>query len=231
MELVRAARDAGTTTIVATPHVSWRYVNDSEIIARELDGVRDAVDAAGLELRIAPGAEIAVPRLGDLTDEDLEGLRLGGGTWLLIEAPLTPAIEDLAPILSALQSRGHSIVLAHPERSPLFLRDPQGLGALVATGVLCSVTASALVGVFGREVQEYASALVREGLVHNVCSDAHDVDRRPPLVREHLEAAAGQLPELSARAEWMTSEVPEAIIAGDPVPRPPAARRTRRRHR
>jgi protein-tyrosine phosphatase len=223
LALARVAHREGTRTLVATPHVSWRYVNDPTTIAREVDEVREAVREADLDLQITSGAEIAVPRLGDLTDEELCELRLGEGPWLLIESPLTQAGGDLEVVLDALHRRGHWIVLAHPERSPLFLRDPQRLGALVSKGVLCSITAGSLSGAFGREIRSFAAALIREGLVHNVSSDAHDVVRRPPVVRAHLEAATAHVPELSARIEWLISEMPQAIIAGDVLPKPPGS--------
>lgn len=229
LALARIAESEGTTTIVATPHVSWRYVNDPEIIAREVAALRSAVRDAGLELQIQSGAEIAVPRLGDLSDEDLCGLRLGKGPWLLIESPLTRSAGDLERVLDAVRQRGHWIVLAHPERSPLFLRDPQRLGVILSKGVLCSITASSLSGAFGREIRSFAGALIREGLVHNICSDAHDVDLRPPVVRRHVEAATADVPELSPRIEWLIDEVPLAIITGDVLPKPPGSKETRPR--
>jgi protein-tyrosine phosphatase len=229
LALARFAESQGTMTLVATPHVSWRYVNDPPTIARELEAVREAVREAGLDLQIQSGAEIAVPRLGDLSDEALCELRLGHGPWLLVESPLTQSVGDLEPVLDALHRRGHWIILAHPERSPLFLRDPRRLGALVSKGVLCSITASALVGAFGHEIRSFAAALVREGLVHNISSDAHDVDRRPPVVRAHVEAAAAHVPELTGRIEWLTSEVPQAIITGDVLPKPPGSNLLRAR--
>ena len=36
-------------------------------------------------------------------------------------------------------------------------------------------------------------------------------------------AAAADAPELSARVEWLTHEVPRAILEGDVLPKPPAA--------
>lgn len=209
-------------TIVATPHVSWRYVNDPPVIAREVASVREAIRTAGLEVEIQPGAEIATARLDDLTDEELCALRLGAGPWLLIESPLTRTGEDLESIIEEMQNRGHGVVLAHPERSPLFLREPRRLETLTAAGVLCSITASSLVGAFGRDVRRFALELVRERMAHNICSDAHDVSRRPPILRAHIQAAVREVPELLPRAEWMTTDVPRAILAGEAVPSPPA---------
>ena len=58
--------------------------------------------------------------------------------------------------------------------------------------------------------------MLRDGLVHNVASDAHDLIRRPPGVDAVL-AAEG----MSDGADWFTRQVPEAILAGTPVPTAP----------
>lgn len=223
LDLARAAERAGLTTLVATPHVSWRYVNGPKVIREGVDALRRALRAARIELDVRPGAEIAVARLGDLSDDELCALRLGDGPWLLIESPLTGGVGQLESVLDAVHRRGHWIVLAHPERSPLFLRDPRRLAALVARGMLCSITASSLVGVFGREVRRFALALMREGLVHNVTSDAHDAIHRPPVIRSEILAATAHTPELLARIEWLTCEMPRAILEGDVLPKPPGA--------
>jgi protein-tyrosine phosphatase len=213
----------GVTTLVATPHVSWRYLNGAEVIQHGLEAVRSALRAARIDVDVRAGAEIDVTRLGDLSDDELCRLRLGDGPWLLIESPLTWAAGDIESVLDALHQRGHWIVLAHPERSPLFHRNPERLSALVAKGMLSSITASSLVGAFGRDVRSFALALAREGLVHNVTSDAHDAVRRPPVIAADVLAAAVHVPELSARLEWLTCEIPRAILEGDALPKPPAA--------
>ena len=223
LNLVRVARRAGLTTLVATPHVSWRYANGPEVIRQGVEAIRSALRAEHIDVEVQPGAEIALSRLGDLSDDELCALRLGDGPWLMIESPLIPAVGELETILDAVHRRGHWIVLAHPERSPVFLREPRRLAALVSRGMLCSITAGSLVGVFGADVRRFALALTREGLVHNVTSDAHDAVHRPPVLRSDILAAAADAPELSARVEWLTHEVPTAILEGDVLPKPPAA--------
>jgi protein-tyrosine phosphatase len=223
LDLARVAQRAGLTTLVATPHVSWRYANGPEVIRQGVDAVRSALRAEHIDVEVRAGAEIALSRLGDLSDDELCALRLGDGPWLMIESPLTSGVGDPATILDAIHRRGHWIVLAHPERSPVFLRHPRRLEGLVSQGMLCSITAGSLVGVFGSDVRRFALALMREGLVHNVTSDAHDAVHRPPVLRSDILAAAADAPELSARLEWLTDEVPRAILEGDVLPKPPAA--------
>ncbi len=113
-----------------------------------------------------------------------------------------------------LQRRGHRIVLAHPERCPAFQRDAGLLEWLVRAGVLTSITASSFVGRFGGEARRLGAELLRDGLAHNVASDAHDDVRRPPSIVAELEQAG-----LSPLAEWLTDRSPVAILSGEEIPR------------
>jgi tyrosine-protein phosphatase YwqE len=68
-------------------------------------------------------------------------------------------------------------------------------------------------------------------MVHDIASDAHDTDNRGPDMRVGLEAAERLLPGSHALADWLTVDVPGAVISGASVPPRPAARfaPTRRR--
>ncbi len=213
LELARAAVAAGTQTLVATPHVSWTYPNDPATIAARVEELRARLDAEGIPLDVRAGAEIAMTRLVDMQAEDLLPLRLGGGGWLLVEPPFSPTVTGLEPLLFDLQRQGHGILLAHPERCPAFHREPEMLREFVHEGVLTSVTAGSLAGRFGGEVRRFALKMVRERLIHNVTSDAHDTVRRPPGVTVELRKAG-----LGPLEEWLTEAVPAAILSGGEIP-------------
>jgi len=89
----------------------------------------------------------------------------------------------------------------------------QRLAALVDAGMLTSVTASAFTGSFGRTVQRFAFELLRQGLVHDVASDAHDAVRRDPGLQAVLESAG-----LGPYAEHLADTTPQAILRGGAVP-------------
>lgn len=129
LALAHAAAARGVQTIVATPHVSQAYRNDARTIASSTEAVGARIVGEGLELSIRPGAEIAMAMIANIAAEELPDLALGGGPWLLIECPFTPLATGFDLLLLRLQSHGHRIVLAHPERSPIFHRDPKMLGA------------------------------------------------------------------------------------------------------
>lgn len=123
-------------------------------------------------------------------------LGLGRGQWLLLEQPSAPV----------------GCLWVH--------RDPLLLGSLVRAGVFTSVTAGSLDGRFGGRVRRFALELLREGLVHNVGSDAHDHIQRPPGIRPPLERAG-----FGDMVNWFACDVPAAIIGREDIPRGrPAAR-------
>ncbi|HYM53757.1 MAG TPA: CpsB/CapC family capsule biosynthesis tyrosine phosphatase [Solirubrobacteraceae bacterium] len=220
LALARAAVAAGVSTLVATPHASSRYPNGAETIGGLVAELRERLAAEGVPLRLEGGAEVALTHVAEIEPSELSRLRLGGGEWLLVEPPFTPVATALEAILQEVRGRGHRILLAHPERCPAFHRDPQMLGSLVRSGILTSITAGSLVGRFGAVPRRFALQLVREEMVHNVASDAHDLAGRPPGMRAELEQAG-----LGPLTEWLTEAVPAAILGGGGIPaRPPFGR-------
>lgn len=229
LELARAAVAGGTRLVVATSHVSWSRRNDSVTIFEGVATLNERLAREGIQLEVRPGAEIAATLVGDLHPAELARLTLGGQRrrWLLIEPPFTPVVTGLDALIYGLQRDGYRIVLAHPERCSGFHRDRAMLEALVGAGVLTSITAGSLVGRFGKPVQRFADQLVRDGLVHNVASDAHDAVARPPSIAPELSKA-----HLSELADWFTRAIPEAILGGsEPPPRPPVSAGARQAER
>ncbi|HXW59230.1 MAG TPA: CpsB/CapC family capsule biosynthesis tyrosine phosphatase [Solirubrobacteraceae bacterium] len=218
--LARAAETAGTRTLVATPHVSWRYPNESHTIASLANELSACLAQERIDLTLRTGGEIAMTRLLDIEADELSRLGFGAGHWLLVEPPFMPAIAGLDTMLLGLQGRGHRILLAHPERCHAFHRDRAMLESLVRAGVLTSLTAGSLVGRFGERVRRFALQLVRDGLAHNVASDAHDHTGRPPGMSAELERAG-----LAPLAEWFTHAVPAAILEDQEIPACPLERR------
>ena len=219
LALARAQQHAGVRTAVATPHVTAEHAHNlSAEIADRVEGLRCAIATEGdIELELLAGGEVDLWRAAELSDDELDALKLGGGPWLLAESPLRPG-ASFDGLVHDLQSRGHRLLLAHPERCPAFQSDPSKLANLVYGGVLTSITAGAFVGRFGDTVRRFTQRLVADGLVHSVASDAHGADRRRPGLRAELEVSG-----LGSMVAWWTEEVPAAILAGDRIPPAPDA--------
>jgi protein-tyrosine phosphatase len=217
LALARSAAACGTRILLATPHVSSRYENDATTIASAVAVLGERLAAEGVAIELRAGAEIAMTRAPELSPGELADLALGDGPWLLLEPPFALVAGGLPATVAHLRELGHPVVLAHPERCPAFHRDPTMLAGLIREGAVTSVTAASLVGRFGERPRRFALSLAREGLLHNVASDAHDEKDRPPSMRREMEQAG-----LAPLGEWLTEAVPAAILAGEPrIPRRP----------
>jgi protein-tyrosine phosphatase len=82
--LVRGAQEDGITTIAATPHVDWSHPGlDSRHIRAAVRALHARLDAAGVDVRIVPGAEVAANRaqLRTLPGEGSSSSRALASTW------------------------------------------------------------------------------------------------------------------------------------------------------
>lgn len=227
--LAAAAVTDGTRQMVATPHVSEEYDPDLDTIGRRTGELNAALAREALPLAVLPGAEVALSRLPDLSDDELQALSLGGGGCVLVESPYSSSAPFLDEALFDLQIRGFTPMLAHPERSPVLQADRERARRLIARGVLCSITAGSLAGRFGSRARRTALELLADGVVHSIDSDAHDLGGRPPGLSAGLAAAEEELPGLGAQVDWYARAAPAAILAGEllpPAPTPPRRQRS-----
>ena len=214
--MARVAADDGIRTIAATPHVRDDHPFDLAELPARRERAQRAIQNEGLQVEVVRGGEVAIEKLGNISDAGLASICLGGGSYVLVESPYTHALEWVEQGLYGLQERGFRPVLAHPERSPSFLATPERLAELVADGVLCSLTAASLEGRFGRRVKKFSLELLKEGLAHNIASDAHGSTARRPQLSAGMTVAARKVKGF--RPEWYTRLVPEAILAGTDLP-------------
>lgn len=219
--MARLASAAGTRALATTSHIGLRYAVSPAALAAAREALQGELEEEGIDLELIAGGEIAPARLADLDDEDLRAVALGGGPYVLLECPFSPGDAGLDLMVAGLQRRGFGVLLGHPERSPVFQKDPGRLAALIKAGALAQVTAGSLTGTFGAPAQKAANAMLEQGLVHVLASDAHDSVHRPPDLR---------LPGLldDDQLAWMTADAPTAIVGGRQLPpRPPLRRRSR----
>jgi protein-tyrosine phosphatase len=224
LELARALVADGVATVAATPHYRYDHprVTPDAILAR-CDELAAALAAEGIPLQVVPAAEVDINSAFGASDEELQDLSYGQtGRCVLVETPYSPIPSNFEDLLfRAVSLRGMNVLLAHPERNPTLLAEPARLEALVRRGVLLQVTAGALINPKRRSrSKRLALHLVEEGLAHVIATDAHSADgRRRPNMTAAVAAAARVAP---TRADWLVTEAPAAILAGEPIPPPPS---------
>jgi protein-tyrosine phosphatase len=225
LELARASVADGVVTVAATPHVRSDHpaVRPAEL-AQRCARFSAFLEEEAVRLRIVPAGEVDLLWAHGASDEELRLVSYAQrGTYLLLETPYGPLPRSFEDALyNRLVRAGFRVVLAHPERNADFQRDPRRLAELVRRGILLQLTAPALVRAGRRSrSRQLALALIEQGLAHLIASDAHGSSsgRGPELSRAVAEAAR----VAPARAEWMVTDAPAAILASEPLPAAPAA--------
>ena len=215
--LARASVADGVRIAAATPHVRDDYPTTADAMEQGVADLRAALREADVPLDVRPGAEVALDRLGVLSAAELRRLRLGGETrYVLVEFPYYGWPLSLAADVAALGAGGMTAVLAHPERNGDVQADPERLREVVEQGALVQLTAASLDGRLGRRSRAAAFELLERSLAHLLASDAHG-----PEVRDAgLASAANALGDESV-ARWLTADVPDAMLADEPLPARP----------
>lgn len=221
LAICRAAAADGTTVLAGTPHVRDDYPTTAERMEAALAEVRAA---AGDELRLVPGGELALGELRRRAVDELRGFALAGNPrYLLVETPYAGWPLDLGALLAELRAAGITAVLAHPERNLDVALRPELLQPLVAGGALVQLTAASVDGRLGTRVQRCAKELLGRGLAHLVASDAHAPEVRAVGLRSAADAVGDE-----ALARWLTVDVPAAIVDDSPLPDRPERSKRRR---
>jgi protein-tyrosine phosphatase len=227
-ELASEAEADGVRVIAATPHLRADHPKvEPQMLAGRVEALQAELLQAGLGIELVSGGEVDVMWAYRASDRDLQLVSYAGrGTDLLLETPygfLPPVFED---VVEGLRDKGLRILLAHPERSPTFQREPERLAALIRRDVLVQVGADALTDAPRKSPQRrLATRLVEERLAHVLATDAHGpgIGRSPGLTA----AVAAAERVAPGWGRWMAEEAPAAILAGaalDPPSRLPARR-------
>jgi len=206
----------GISTLVVTPHQLGNFSrNGGQMIRAEVARLREFLDEWEIPLRVEPGADVRIEPDMIRRIQCGEVLTLADRRrHILLELPheLYLPLDRLLPLFRAAGMVG---VLSHPERNMGILAQPRVVGELVAAGCLMQVTAGALIGTFGPQVEKLAKSLVRQRLVHFVATDAHGAKSRRPLLRRAFDRVV-RLAGYEAAVD-LCCRNPAAVVAGNHV--------------
>ena len=217
LAMLRLAAEAGTTDIVATPHVNGQFEFDPELIDERIAELN-----ARSTIRIHRGCDfhLEAENIEDaIANPDKYTINNRG--YLLVEFPDLSIFTSTQEILSDLISAGMMPIITHPERNNHLRQRLIDIGHWVELGCMVQVTAGSVTGRFGGRAKSCVDQLMERGLIHFVASDAHDLEHRPPSLREayaELKRRWG-----AERVDPLFVDNPGAVLTGeaidvDPVP-------------
>jgi protein-tyrosine phosphatase len=225
LEMARCAAGDGVETIACTPHyLPGLFLNKGPEVLPAIAALQAETDARGIALRFVSGADVhlhpeLVARL-----RDGNALVLAGSRYFLLEPPHHVAPPRLEEAVFEICVAGYVPIITHPERLTWIEDHYDAFTRLHDAGVWMQLTAGALTGSFGRRARYWSERFLDEGRAEIIATDAHDMDRRKPVMSAARDMAAARLG--AQEAALLTSGRPQAVlndIAPDHVPRPPGA--------
>ncbi len=129
--------------------------------------------------------------------------------------PLTRTMQFYELMVAGLQP-----IITHPERNLTIQRHPERMKEWLREGCLVQVTAASLTGRFGRTAQSLAMQFLEKDWVNFLATDAHNLESRPPKLREAYDIVAKRFGTETAKR--LCVDNPRAVFFGEEMPEQPA---------
>jgi protein-tyrosine phosphatase len=215
LEMAKIAYDDGVRHMIATPHCNMTMLNYKEIVLAKVLELQAALDEAGIQVQIHPGAEFMLENKSFFDEHYSKGSfhPLGkSDKFILLEQRWDGYVPCTLEVLEFLKERGVKAIVPHPERHWFFRENPQLLISLIEAGAWTQVSVDSLLGKNNEDARKFSEWMVEQDLLHTLATDAHNVTRRPNLSLgyERVRQLAGEarIREIAGRAEEILQMVP-----------------------
>jgi protein-tyrosine phosphatase len=212
--MCRMAAADGITHQVATPHANDRYHYDRAYLQSLVDHLQTQVGDA-IKLSLGCDFHLSYENMQDVLANPAH-YAIAGTHYMLVELSNYSVPQQTTDCFTQLGDRGITAVITHPERNPILRESPQRVLEWAEQGCVIQVTGSALTGFWGERTRRAAQWLLEHDAVHVLATDAHDTQKRVPVLSSAREAAAEICGE--ERAEVLVEGNPRAIIESQPLP-------------
>jgi len=209
-----AAAADGITHMVASPHANDRYHYDREYLTTLVSQLQDRI---GDRPKIVLGCDfhLSYENLQDALTHP-ERYVIGDTRYLLVEFSNYSVPQNTIDSFLKLGDRGITAIITHPERNPILRENLQRVAEWAEQGCVVQMTGSALTGFWGERTRKAALWLLEHQTVHVLATDAHDTEKRIPILSSAREAAAEICGEEIATA--LVESNPRAIINNQALP-------------
>ncbi len=219
--MVEMAAADGVTHIVATPHANEEYPYDRERNAVLLQQIRAALrpdTAAKMQLGLGSDFHLSFENTEDIRTQGLS-YAINQGPYVLVELADHGIPQRIDEVFYTMRVNGLIPILTHPERNTTLQRSRERLRSWMQADLLVQVTAGSLLGTFGPVAEKVGWELLRNKWAHFVSSDAHNLTRRSPKLREAYTLVGKRLDNATAERLFVTN--PLAVFEGRPLPPQP----------
>ena len=184
MNMVKQAWEDGTRILFLTPHYRGAYKKNTPQQLRErFDMFREAVRTIYPDMKLYLGQEVHYQQ--EAPERLYEGtiLSLCDSQYALLEFRGSATRTQILNGVSETIRNGFVPILAHVERYDAFRNEFSLAYDVLEMGALIQLNADSVMGDQGWGVKWLCHRLLKRRLVQFIASDAHDPDKRRPMLR------------------------------------------------
>lgn len=178
-QILQMEYDQGVRGIIFTPHYREHYfeTNARELVA-QYTKMLEVVKEMGLNMRLHLGCEC---HSHENMGEHLRGrfcLTMAQSPYVLTEFSSAHSYQKIRNQIYELINQGYRPIIAHIERYPCILENPDKIQELLDLGAEIQVNADSVLGMDGRAVKKFCKKLMKADQIDYIGSDVHDTKNR-----------------------------------------------------
>lgn len=185
LQMLREESRQGIDTVVFTPHFYADRMSPDQFLKRRDASLENLFEAMRKDDRVYTYPEMLIGSEvhyfeGMSVSEQLRSLCIRGTNLILLEMPFEPWTKHVLDEVESIHSRLDIIpVIAHLDRYIFMQKRNGALNRLFDSDVFIQLNADSFLD---RKRSKWATRILREGRVHFLGSDCHDIQHRPPIM-------------------------------------------------
>lgn len=173
LEILKEMERLGIAEVWLTPHIMEDIPNETADLKKKFAETKTAYQATAGTIKLHLAAENMLDNLFEvrLAKNDLLPIEVDGKRYLLVETSYFNPPMDLHNTLKRIQQNAYYPLLAHPERYEYM--NMEDYKELKKANILFQLNIPSLAGMYGKEAQKKAEALLKAEMYEFVGGDVH----------------------------------------------------------
>lgn len=173
LKMLKAAEKAGIKTVAATPHLR-EHILDPGKTFRNYSILAEKIDDININISVILGFEIMLGPVLEKVLDIIGRYDISSTGYLLVEIPNPNyAKQNFKALEGLLRQYNFRMIVAHPERMGIFIKNKKLISKLKEMGFLIQVNTGSIIGFYGERTRRMAKYIIRNRMADFVASDAH----------------------------------------------------------
>ncbi len=175
ISLLKKMQEQNITDLICTPHYieNSKYICNNKDKQKKINKLKEKMRKEKININLYLGNELFItPNVVELINKQ-EVRTLNNSRYILFEFPMNNIYLNTKEIIRKMISNGYIPILAHPERYPIFQKNPEKVEEYLQMGVFLQGNMTSLFGKYGWNAKKAIKTYIKKGWISFLGSDTH----------------------------------------------------------